>query len=584
MKEQDFLQHFVQNAHHLMWFLGAGTSRSAGLPTANDITWDLKLKFYCAQENQDVKAHDINNKAIKSKIQAFMDGRGFPPLWSSTEYSFYFELLFGKDYATQQRYIADALSPSKVSLTVGHRALAGLLGAGHARIVFTTDFDEVIESAYAVVCGRNLTTFHLEGSYAALEALNAERFPFYAKIHGDFRYQSIKNLSDDLRTNDAEIKTAFVAAAARYGLIVAGYSGRDDNVMDMFNQAISQNNAFPHGLLWTTPRLSTVAPVVHELIAAANSKGIRAHIVETGTFDEMLSKLWRQMPNKPADLDGQVRSAAIRRASIKLPPPGTEFPLLRTNALHITVPPQTCGTVVYGEDLYYRDINDKITSAKPNATIAFTDRLLFWGKNEEIERILDTNKVKSFQSFTLTDPVEAMTRYPFIKPFYEAGLARALCQGKPLQLERQFKTFYAVVKPEAAAADEFQPLREALPAFGKPGTISGIVPGSGTVPWSEAVALRLEERNGQLWLLLRPDIWISPEMPRKEATDFLRGKKLRRWNKQSNELLNVWISLLLGQIGGAPATVTSFPGSDYPCSFGISTRSAYSRGIAHGPS
>ena len=89
MKEPDFLRHFVQNSRHLMWFMGAGTSRSAGLPTANDIIWDLKLKHYCAVENQDIKAHDINNKAVKQRIQAFLDSRGCPPLWSAPEYSFY---------------------------------------------------------------------------------------------------------------------------------------------------------------------------------------------------------------------------------------------------------------------------------------------------------------------------------------------------------------------------------------------------------------------------------------------------------------------------------------------------------------
>src|ERR1700733_212236 len=89
MKEQDFLKHYIQNARHLMWFLGAGTSRSAGLPTANDIIWDLKVKYYCAEENQDIKAHDINNKAIKSKIQVFLDSRKFPAVGSPQEYSFY---------------------------------------------------------------------------------------------------------------------------------------------------------------------------------------------------------------------------------------------------------------------------------------------------------------------------------------------------------------------------------------------------------------------------------------------------------------------------------------------------------------
>jgi hypothetical protein len=124
MKEPDCLRHFVQNSRHLMWFMGAGTSRSAGLPTANDIIWNLKLKHYCAVENQDIKASDINNKAIKQRIQAFLDSRGCPPLWSAPQYSFYFELLFGDDRAAQQRYISEALSPDKISLTVGHRALA----------------------------------------------------------------------------------------------------------------------------------------------------------------------------------------------------------------------------------------------------------------------------------------------------------------------------------------------------------------------------------------------------------------------------------------------------------------------------
>jgi hypothetical protein len=579
MKEPDFLRHFAQNSRHLMWFMGAGTSRSAGLPTANDIIWDLKLKHYCAAENQDIKVHDINNKAVKQRIQSFLDSRGCPPLWSAPEYSLYFELLFGDDRAAQQRYISEALSPDKISLTIGHRVLAALLATGHTRIAFTTNFDEVLEKAFALVTGNNLAAFHLEGSYGALDALNAERFPIYAKIHGDFRYQSIKNLSADLLHNDAEIRRAFIAAAARYGLVVSGYSGRDDNVMRMLREAIDQNNAFPHGLLWTTPRLRSVAPVVKDLVAYAAGKGLNAHIVETGTFDEMMSKIWRQIPGKPAAIDAQVRSVAARRVSLKLPDPGTAYPVLRTNALLILAPPKTCGTVAYSEELFYHDVNQRIAAGKPNATIAFTDRLLYWGKNEEIEKILDKSKINAFEDFTLPDPIDAMARQPFLKPFYEAGLVRALCEGKPLQLERQQRIFYAVVNHDAETSDAFGPLREALAAFGKPGMIAGLVPRMDKVRWAEAVAMRLEERNGQLWLLLRPDIWISPEVPRQEVRDFLRARKLYRYNTQSNTLLSEWINLLLGHVGGAPATVTSFPETDQPCTYEVSTRSAYSRRI-----
>jgi NAD-dependent SIR2 family protein deacetylase len=248
--EQDFLGHFVQAAPQLMWFLGAGTSRTAGMPTATDIIWDLKRQYYCLHENQDLQSHDISNQAIKRKIQEYLNSKGFPPLGTPEEYSFYFDLTFGADYSSQQRYIKDQLDSQRISLNIGHRVLAALLEMGLARVVFTTNFDEVIETAFSSVTGKSLAAFHLEGAYAALDALNAESFPIYAKIHGDFRYKSIKNLAVDLMQNDQQIQKCFHAASNRYGLIVAGYSGRDANVMAMFSSALTQNNPFPQGLFW----------------------------------------------------------------------------------------------------------------------------------------------------------------------------------------------------------------------------------------------------------------------------------------------------------------------------------------------
>ena len=67
ISESDFLQHYIQNAQYLMWFLGAGTSRSAGLPTATDIIWDLKRRYYCLHENQNLQSHDINNRSAFKK-------------------------------------------------------------------------------------------------------------------------------------------------------------------------------------------------------------------------------------------------------------------------------------------------------------------------------------------------------------------------------------------------------------------------------------------------------------------------------------------------------------------------------------
>jgi len=243
ISEENFITHFSLNAPQLMWFLGAGSSRTSGMPTALDIIWDLKRKYYCREENQDLQSHDISNHAIKKKIQTYLDSKGFPSLWSPEEYSFYFNLMFGNDYDNQRKYLQAQLSSKKISLNIGSRVLAALLKMGQSRIVFTTNFDEIIETAYSQVAERNLTTFHLEGSYAALEALNAESFPIYAKIHGDFQYNSIKNLASDLLHSDEELRRCFIAAVDRYGLIVSGYSGRDECVMKMFNDALQQEQS-----------------------------------------------------------------------------------------------------------------------------------------------------------------------------------------------------------------------------------------------------------------------------------------------------------------------------------------------------
>ena len=583
LSESKFLQHFLQNAPHIMWFLGAGTSRTAGLPTATDIIWDLKQRYYCLHENQDVQSHDINNNTIRRKIQEYMASQGFPALWSPEEYSFYFRLTFDDDYYAQHTYIQEALSNEKVSLNIGHRAFAALLEMGQTRIVFTTNFDDVLETAYAEVSGKNITPFHLEGSYAALAALNAERFPIYTKIHGDFRYKSIKNLEADLLSNDSEIQKCFLAAAVRSGLIVCGYSGRDNNVMTMFRQAIDQNNAFPHGLFWTVPRIKGASDSVIELIDYAHQKGIRAHLVETGTFDEMLSKIWRQLKDKPQALEAKVRTASIDGVSIPLPTPGKQYPILRTNALPVIKAPTSCGMVELKTSMTFADLKEKIIKGRPDAVLTYTGKILFWGDENEIVKILPKNEIKVIQRHDFSDAAQSMANSTFVKSFFEEGLAKALIQDKPLILRRaKNRTYFIVVRSGAVDENIFAPLRGVLDFMGKPGDITGRVPGLPDATWAEAISIRLEDRGGMLWVMLRPDIWVKPLDKRQDAREFLRNRRLCRYNNKSYNLLDAWIGILLGSVGaGAGVNISCYKDEEYSGVFEVGTRTAYSGGGAY---
>lgn len=285
MDQADFVRRVSEAPGMFTWLLGAGASQSAGLPTATDVIWDLKRRFYCSEEQQAISANDLQNGAIKEKIDAFMASRGFPSTGDPTAYSRSFELIFGVDHERQRNYLQGILSEKNSSLTLGHRAFAGLIASSLIKIVFTTNFDTVVERALAEVAGKDIAPFHLEGSYAAQAALDHEQFPVYCKLHGDFRYTSLKNLETDLQSQNAELGKCLVNACNRFGLIVAGYSGRDESVMRLLSSVLDGPNPFPHGLYWMGLKGRPPIEPVAELLKKAREKGIRAEWVEIETFD-----------------------------------------------------------------------------------------------------------------------------------------------------------------------------------------------------------------------------------------------------------------------------------------------------------
>jgi len=570
---EDLVSTYTARPGHMMWFLGAGASRTAGMPTATDLIRELKLRQYCREENQDPHSLDMNSPALRERIQSYFDSKEAPPEYDNAEYSYFFECAFGDDYAAQQRFLQEKLNPQRVSLNVGHRVLGALIAIGAARVVFTTNFDNVVEEAVASVSGKSLVPFHLEGSYAALEALNTEEFPIYAKLHGDFRFKSVKNLSADLVSNDEQIQRCFLAAASRFGMVVSGYSGRDANVMAMLRRALDYPNAFPAGLFWTVPRRSDASGEVIGLIDEAKGKGVRAGIVETGTFDILMSRIWRQIPGKTPELIAKVRPAYAQAVSIPLPMPGGQFPILRTNALPITSLPTQCGHIVCRKVPTYDEVRSRRGGDIPISAFAIDDGLLYWGSRSEVETFVPTQAIVERTIRRFHDPVAAIKDSMVTKALFEEALAKALCTMRPVVLRKKGRELFAVASNRSQDAALLTALRRAIG-----GPISGRVPGRDAT-WSEAVSIRLEERNGMTWLLLRPDIWVSPVSKRDEAKEFIRARKLRRWNSQANELLDAWIRILLGEAGGGESvTVTAFANDDQPVSFRINTRTAYSAG------
>tara|TARA_A100001391_G_scaffold79741_1_gene51837 strand:- start:3153 stop:4919 length:1767 start_codon:yes stop_codon:yes gene_type:complete len=585
MEQSDFIRRVTESPDHFAWFLGAGASQSAGLPTAWDIIWDLKRRYYTTEEDQIVPPNDIQNAAVREKIQSYMVSKGFPEEGSPDEYTTYFELIFGDDKERQRRYVSAILADDNASLSLGHRVLAALICSKITKAVFTTNFDNIVERAVAEVGGQSLAPFHIEGAYAANEAINSEQYPVYCKLHGDFRYQSIKNLADDLRVQNAELSKGFLNACNRFGLIVAGYSGRDDSIMTLFEEALQTTNPFPYGLYWTKLKGSEPLSIVTNLISIAQSRGVSAHLVDIETYDSMMSRIWRQIETPSPELDAKVRKAARQEVDIPLPSAGKSNPIIRSNGLPITRLPTVCQTLKFNADKEWKDLRDAEGKSGDTVICAKGEHTLAWGTRKALEQVFGSDLI-STEVIDLSDHLAKIESNLYLKALLEKAICLSLKRDKPLVL-RPWRGGYALITTAQAQSHQAFALLKSVLQSPLTGDVPGLMtattedhPERKQISWAEAVKIDIEMRDGRSWLHLQPDIWIWPRWGRDEALDILDKRKGGRFNRKADDILSAWIKALLPTSGKATdCEVSPFASGDAEENplFVVNSRTAFSR-------
>ncbi len=233
----------------------------------------------------------------------------------------------------------------------------------------------------------------------------------------------------------------------------------------------------------------------------------------------------------------------------------------------------------------FQVLNEQRRAKQPDVVATFTGETLFWGGLEEATKLFSDQRVKEIEDHNFEDPILSISSSGVIKSFFEEGLVRSLCHGKPVVIRRKDRRWFAVIDHRESKNGLLMPMREALANPTRETHANGNIPLNGPVPkltdtfWAECASLTLEERNGSAWLMIRPDVWITPLANREQAKAFLREKKLRRWNPLAYRLLDAWIALLVGSVGTAlDARISCFQNTKYPASFTLNTRSAYSGG------
>ena len=537
IESDDFTRRFAMRGQNLMWFLGAGASASAGVPTAFNMVWDFKRQLFITQTKVAPQTvSDLSNPTVRSRIQDHINATGrFPLPGSPNEYAILFEEVYPVE-ADRRRYLDEELLGAKPSF--GHLALATLMKSDRSQLVWTTNFDTLIADACARVYDTTgaLTTVDLDAPSLAIQSIQEGRWPVEVKLHGDFRSRSLKNTTAELHSQDVRLRQTLVNSCQRFGLVVVGYSGRDESVMDALEEALDAPDAFPAGLFWLHRGEDVPFNRVTSLLSKARNAQVEAGLVQIENFDETLRDLVR--PIQDIDTSALDSFGKERRVWSGAPVPAGRkgWPVIRLNALPIVEAPVVCRQVVCGIG-GTAEVREAIKGTGANV-IAVRSRagVLAFGSDEAIRAAFGPFVIENFYVHTLDARRQAYDSTE--RGFLREALSSALVRHIGMEVTRRHST--DLLTPTDPTASTWARLRTMV------GEISGKVPGKPGVTWCEGVSLRLDWANDRLWLLFEPRTVFSgsEERDRFVEADFAKKRAIGRYNSNLNELLDFWASCL----------------------------------------
>ncbi len=535
----DFARRFSLRTGNLMWFLGAGASAAAGVPTAFNMIWEFKQQLLISQRRLSSKlVADLSSPPIRARLQAHIDSLGsFPPPGDPDEYARLFETVYPAE-ADRRSYLEAKVAGAKPSY--GHLALATLMRAGRALITWTTNFDPLIADACAKVYDSTgaLTSVALEAPEIAAQRITESRWPIEIKLHGDFRSRRLKNTSDELRLQDARMRRLLVDCCRRFGLIVAGYSGRDDSVMDVLEDALGGDHPFPNGLFWLHRGEDPPLERVVRLLRLAVGAGVEAALVRIQNFDEALRDLLRLI----SDLDTQVldefAATRSRRSAAPIPDGTRGWPVVRLNAIPLRQHPTVCRRLVC-EIGGFADVRQAVERAGVDVIVSRTRAgVLAYGADRDVRAAFDAYGITDFDLHSID--VKRLRNDSGERGLLRDALSRAIARSRALDLRRRRNS--DLFAPLDAQNAVWARLRALV------GSVSGSVTGFSDLRWREGISTRLDWANDRLWLLVEPRLVFEglTEANVAAAADFAREKTVKRYNRELNDLVEFWTSLLAG--------------------------------------
>jgi len=267
-------------------FLGAGASISSGIPSAEMCIWEWKRDIFLTNNpGLEDQFSELSLLSVRNRIQEWLDRQGiYPKLKSPDEYSFYIESCF---HISEDRRVYFEQKVKKARPQIGYKLLCLLAENQIVQSVWTTNFDNLVSRT-----AKDFDVIPIEVGIDCQSRLN--RTPqreelLCVSLHGDYRYDQLKNTSEEIQAQEQKIKLNLIKRINNDPLIVCGYSGRDSSILEAFDTGVSQKG---NGTLyWCGLSDELENNQVQKLIVKAREKDRAAFYVPTNGFDDLFRRL-----------------------------------------------------------------------------------------------------------------------------------------------------------------------------------------------------------------------------------------------------------------------------------------------------
>lgn len=323
----------------MSFLLGAGASVSSNIPSGGQMVWDFKRSLYCAARNLRTNLYgDLSKENIQREIQAYFDGqKGFPELWSTDEYSFYFEKCYPQR-RDREYYIQDKVRDAKPAL--GYMCMGELIISGKLNLISTTNFDDLVQAGvHAIDPSISIKTISSAVSNSVGFSLY-EGFPNIIKLHGDYLFDKLKNTETELQELEEKIADIWKSGIKEGGLIVIGYAGNDNSVMTVLEEVI-ESQGIKKGIYWCQPKGISLSPRASQFMEKACDLNEQSAIVEIDDFDGLMYRLYLSMNFENSRIDALWKNTD-KKSDILYDGIGKHNAVAVTNAIPALQYPRKC--------------------------------------------------------------------------------------------------------------------------------------------------------------------------------------------------------------------------------------------------